>query len=196
VTENNPVRVIEAFIGELDLAILGFKGVVPETTGRPAYHPAALLRVYLYGYLNRTPSSRRLERETQRNIELMWLTGRLMPDFKTIADFRKDNAPAIRATCRQFVMLCRRLDLFSEAVIAIAAIVFPRSAMLRIGGRSSRCARCRRGGIMRSRQRRKAPIWLSSASSSAPRLSPSSSTSAASVALLRRPGGRPSGLSE
>ena len=119
VTENNPVRVIEAFIDELDLARLGFEGVVPETTGRPAYHPATLLKTYLYGYLNRIPSSRRLERETQRNIELMWLTGRLMPDFKTIADFRKDNGPAIRATCRQFVMLCRRLDLFSEAVIAI-----------------------------------------------------------------------------
>jgi transposase len=119
VTENNPVRVIEAFIDELDLATLGFEGVVPETTGRPAYHPATLLKIYLYGYLNRIPSSRRLERETQRNIELMWLTGRLMPDFKTIADFRKDNGSAIRATCRQFVMLCRRLDLFSEAVIAI-----------------------------------------------------------------------------
>jgi transposase len=119
VTENNPVRVIEAFINELDLATLGFDGVVPETTGRPAYHPATLLKIDLYGYLNRIPSSRRLERETQRNIELMWLTGRLMPDFKTIADFRKDHGPAIRATCRQFVMLCRRLDLFSESVIAI-----------------------------------------------------------------------------
>src|SRR5215471_5162982 len=119
VTENNPVRVIEAFIDELDLATLGFDGVVPETTGRPAYHPATLLEIYLYGYLNSIPSSRRLQRETQRNIELMWLTGRLMPDFKTIADFRKDNGPAIRATCRQFVMLCRRLDLFSETVIAI-----------------------------------------------------------------------------
>jgi transposase len=119
VTENNPVRVIEAFTDELDLATLGFEGVVPETTGRPAYHPATLLKIYLYGYLNRIPSSRRLERETQPNIELMWLTGRLMPDFKTIADFRKDNGPAIRATCRQFVMLCRRLDLFSEAVIAM-----------------------------------------------------------------------------
>ena len=119
VTENNPVRVIEAFIDELDLATLGFDGVVPETTGRPAYHPGTLLKIYLYGYLNRIASSRHLERETQRNIELMWLTGRLMPDFKTIADFRKDNEPAIRATCRQFVLLCRRLDLFSETVLAI-----------------------------------------------------------------------------
>jgi len=119
VSEENSVRVIEVFIEELDLATLGFAGMTPEATGRPAYHPSTLLKIYLYGYLNRVQSSRRLERETQRNIELMWLTGRLMPDFKTIADFRKDNGPAIRATCRQFVMLCRRLDLFSETVIAI-----------------------------------------------------------------------------
>ena len=119
VSEENPVRVIETFIDELDLAALGFAGMTPAATGRPAYHPSTLLKIYLYGYLNRVQSSRRLERETQRNIELMWLTGRLMPDFKTIADFRKDNGPAIRATCRQFVMLCRRLDLFCESVIAI-----------------------------------------------------------------------------
>ena len=119
VTEDNPVRVIEAFIDELDLAIVGFEGVVPETTGRPAYHPATLLKIYLYGYLNRVQSSRRLERETRRNVEVMWLTGRLSPDFKTIADFRKDNGPAIRATCKQFVVLCRQLDLFSEAIVAI-----------------------------------------------------------------------------
>ena len=119
VTENNPVRVIEAFIDELDLATLGFDGVVPETTGRPAYHPATLLRIYLYGYLNRVQSSRRLERETQRNMELMWLTGRLAPDFKTIADFRKDNGMAIRAVCAKFVGLCRQLKLFTHAVVAI-----------------------------------------------------------------------------
>jgi transposase len=119
VTENNPVRVIEAFIDELDLATLGFDGVVPETTGRPAYHPATLLKIYLYGYLNRVQSSRRLERETQRNIELMWLTGRLAPDFKTIADFRKNNGAAIRAVCSQFVVLCRALGLFTRAVVAI-----------------------------------------------------------------------------
>jgi transposase len=119
VTENNPVRVIEAFVDELDLMTLGFEGVVPEATGRPAYHPATPLKIYVYGYLNRVQSSRRLERETQRNVEVMWLTGRLTPDFKTIADFRKDNGAAIRATCRQFVMLCRQLDLFSEAVVAI-----------------------------------------------------------------------------
>jgi transposase len=119
VAENNPVRVVEVFIDELDLAALGFAGMVPEETGRPAYHPATLLKIYLYGYLNRIQSSRRLERETQRNIELMWLTGRLMPDFKTIADFRRDNGPAIRAACAQFVVLCRRLNLFTQTVVAI-----------------------------------------------------------------------------
>ena len=119
VVEDNPVRVIDAFIDELDLAVLGFEGILPATTGRPAYHPATLLKIYLYGYLNRIQSSRRLERETQRNIELMWLTGRLMPDFKTIADFRKDNGAAIRAVCRPFVVLCHRLNLFTEAVVAI-----------------------------------------------------------------------------
>ena len=119
VGEDNPVRVVEAFIDELDLAALGFAGVVPEATGRPSYHPATLLKVYLYGYLNRIASSRRLEREAQRNMELMWLTGRLMPDFKTIADFRRDNGPAIQAMCRQFVLLCRKLDLFSDAVVGI-----------------------------------------------------------------------------
>jgi hypothetical protein len=92
---------------------------VPEVTGRPAYHPATLLKIYLYGYLNRIQSSRRLERETQRNIELMWLTGRLMPDFKTIADFRRDSGPAIRAACGQFVVLCRQFNLFTRSIVAI-----------------------------------------------------------------------------
>jgi transposase len=119
VSENNPVRVIDVFVDELDLGSLGFDGVVPEPTGRPAYHPGALLRIYLYGYINQIQSSRRLEREAQRNVEMMWLTGRLAPDFKTIADFRKDNGAAIRAVCRQFVVLCRRLDLFTHAVVAI-----------------------------------------------------------------------------
>ena len=119
VGEENPVRVVDAFIDELDLAVLGFAGVIPEATGRPSYHPVTLLKIYLYGYLNRVQSSRRLERETQRNIELMWLTGRLMPDFKTIADFRRDNGAAIRAVCSQFVALCRRLNLFTQAVVAI-----------------------------------------------------------------------------
>jgi transposase len=117
--EDNPVRVIDGFIDELDLAALGFEGMLPATTERPAYHPATLLKIYLYGYLNRIPSSRRLERETQRNIELMWLTGRLMSDFKTIADYRKDDGAAIRAVCRQFMVVCRRLNLFTEAVVAI-----------------------------------------------------------------------------
>jgi len=119
VVEDNPVRVIDVFVDELDLAGLGFEGVAPADTGRPAYHPAVLLKIYVYGYLNRLQSSRRLERETQRNVELMWLTGRLAPDFKTIADFRKDNGQAIRSVCREFIVLCRRLDLFAEAIVAI-----------------------------------------------------------------------------
>src|SRR3981189_1975396 len=117
--EENPVRGVGVFMEELDLAALGFSGVTPATTGRPGYHPSTLLKIYLYGYLNRVQSSRRLEREAQRNIELMWLTGRLAPDFKTIADFRKDNGAAIRAVCRQFVELCRRLKLFTGAIVAI-----------------------------------------------------------------------------
>ena len=119
VTEDNPVRVVEVFIEELDLGALGFEGVRPAATGRPAYHPSTLLKIYLYGYLNRIQSSRRLEREAQRNIELMWLTGRLAPDFKTIANFRRDNGPAIRAVCGQFIELCRRLHLFTKAIVAI-----------------------------------------------------------------------------
>ncbi len=119
VTDTNPVRVVDVFVGELDLGKLGFEGVVPAETGRPAYHPADLLKIYIYGYLNRIQSSRRLEREAQRNVELMWLTGRLMPDFKTIANFRKDNGKAIRSVCRQFVVLCQQVGLFSEALIAI-----------------------------------------------------------------------------
>jgi len=119
VPEENPVRAVDAFVDALDLAALGFEGVAPERTGRPAYHPATLLKIYIYGYLNRIPSSRRLERETQRNLELIWLTGKLTPDFKTIADFRKDNGPAIRAACRQFVLLCRKLGLLTEATVAV-----------------------------------------------------------------------------
>src|SRR5271166_2471114 len=119
VTEDNPVRVIDVFVGELDLTKLGFEGMCPEPTGRPAYHPSTLLKIYLYGYLNRVQSSRRLEREAQRNIELMWLTGRLAPDFKTIASFRRDNGAAIRAVCGRFVVLCRQLGLFTRAVVAI-----------------------------------------------------------------------------
>jgi transposase len=117
--EDNPVRAIDVFVDDLDLGDLGFGGVEPEATGRPAYHPSTLLKIYVYGYLNRVQSSRRLERECQRNIELVWLTGRLMPDFKTIANFRKDNGKAIGRVCREFVVLCRRLELFSEASVAI-----------------------------------------------------------------------------
>ena len=119
VDEDNPVRVIEAFIDALDLGRLGFDGMTPAVTGRPAYHPSTMLKIYLYGYLNRIQSSRRLEREAGRNIELMWLTGRLAPDFKTIANFRRDNGSAIGAVCSQFVLLCRRLNLFTAAVVAI-----------------------------------------------------------------------------
>src|SRR5437867_13450189 len=119
VSEENPVRVIEVFIDELDLAALGFAGMTPAATGRPAYHPSTLLKIYLYGYLNRLQSSRRLEREAQRNIELMWLTGRLMPDFKTIADFRRDNGAGIGNVCRRFVLMCRQLKLFTQAIVAV-----------------------------------------------------------------------------
>ncbi|WP_460318629.1 IS1182 family transposase [Pseudomonas ogarae] len=119
VSDTNPVRVVDVFVDELDLISLGFDSAVPAKTGRPAYHPAVMLKIYIYGYLNRIQSSRRLEREAQRNVELMWLTGRLMPDFKTIANFRKDNGKAIRGVCRQFVVLCQQLGLFSEHFVAI-----------------------------------------------------------------------------
>jgi transposase len=124
ITADNPVRAVDAFVEELDLKELGFEGAEPAATGRPAYHPAVLLKLYIYGYLNRVPSSRRLEREAQRNVELMWLTGRLTPDFKTIADFRRDNGPGIRNACRRFVQLCRDLALFSEAIVAIDSSKF------------------------------------------------------------------------
>jgi transposase len=116
--------VVDAFVEELDLGALGFEGARPAETGRPGYHPAALLKIYIYGYLNRIQSSRRLEREAQRNVELMWLTGRLAPDFKTIADFRRDNGTGIRNVCRRFVMVCRDLKLFSEAAVAIDSSKF------------------------------------------------------------------------
>src|ERR1041385_6675582 len=119
IDESNPVRVIDVFVDALDLAEMGFEGVAPEATGRPSYHPSVLLKLYIYGYLNRVQSSRRLEREAGRNVEVMWLTGRLMPDHKTIADFRKDNGAAIRKVCARFIMLCRRLDLFAETSVAI-----------------------------------------------------------------------------
>jgi transposase len=119
ICEDNPVRVIDVFVEKLDLGDLRFEGVDPEATGRPAYHPTVLLKLYIYGYLNRVQSSRRLEREASRNVEVMWLTGRLAPDHKTIADFRKDNGPAIRKVCAQFVALCRKLGLLTTASVAI-----------------------------------------------------------------------------
>ena len=117
--DDNPVRVVDVFVDELDLGGLGFDRVAPLATGRPGYHPSVLLKLYIYGYLNRVQSSRRLEREAGRNVEVMWLTGRLVPDHKTIADFRKDNGPAIRNVCARFVALCRQLELFAEASVAI-----------------------------------------------------------------------------
>src|SRR5437763_15186909 len=119
IDENNPVRVIDVFVDTLDLAEMSFEGVEPAATGRPSYHPSVLLKLYIYGYLNRVQSSRRLEREAGRNVELMWLLGRLAPDHKTIADFRRHNGEAIRATCRQFVSLCRQVGLLAGGVIAI-----------------------------------------------------------------------------
>ena len=117
--EDNPVRAVDVFVEMLDLRGLGFSSVDPRATGRPSYHPAVLLKLYVYGYLNAIPSSRRLEREAGRNVELMWLTGRLAPDHKTIADFRKDHGPAIQQACAQFVGLCRELGLFSKAIVAL-----------------------------------------------------------------------------
>lgn len=124
VEDDNPVRVVDAFIDELDLGRLGFAGVVPAATGRPGYHPSTLLKLYLYGYLNRVQSSRRLENEAKRNVEVMWLTGRLAPDFKTIADFRKDNGAAIQSVCTKFVEICADIGLFRHAVAAIDGAKF------------------------------------------------------------------------
>jgi transposase len=119
IVEDNPVRMIDVFVDEVDLAELGFSGVDPEVTGRPSYHPSVLVKLYIYGYLNRVQSSRRLEREAGRNVEVMWLTGRLVPDHKTIADFRKDNGKAIRKVCARFVDLCREMGLLTAASVAI-----------------------------------------------------------------------------
>lgn len=119
IAEDNPVRAVDAFVEELNLQKLGFESAEPAATGRPAYHPATLLKIYIYGYLNRIQSSRRLERESLRNVELIWLTGRLAPDFKTIADFRRDNGLAIRKVCAEFVELCREIGLFSQTLVVI-----------------------------------------------------------------------------
>ena len=117
--EDNPVRVVDLFVDEVDLAELGFGRMAPALTGRPGYHPSVLLKLFIYGYLNRVPSSRALEREAGRNVEVMWLTGRLAPDHKTIADFRRDNGPAIRKTCARFVELCRRIGVLKGDCVAI-----------------------------------------------------------------------------
>ena len=114
VDESNPVRAVDVFVDALELRDLGFDGVTPAATGRPGYHPSPMLKLYIYGYLNRVQSSRRLEREAGRNLEVMWLTGRLVPDHKTIADFRKDNGPAIKKVCAQFVALCRKMGLLEK----------------------------------------------------------------------------------
>ena len=119
IDEDNPVRAIDVFVEELELLDLGFERVVPKRTGHPAYHPTDLLKLYIYGYLNRVQSSRRLECEAGRNVEVMWLVGRLRPDHKMIANFRKDNGRAIRKVCAEFVSLCRQLGLFAEACVAI-----------------------------------------------------------------------------
>ena len=119
VSEDDPVRMIDAFVGALDLTALGFEGVKPQATGRPRYHPATMLKIYLFGYLNRIQSTRRLEQEARRNLELMWLVGRLAPDFKTLADFRAENTVAIKNVCREFIVLCRRWKLFTGATVAI-----------------------------------------------------------------------------
>ncbi len=119
ITTDNPVRFIDAFVGSLDLAALGFLRAQPAETGRPAYDPGDLLRLYLYGYLNRVRSSRMLERETKVNLEVMWLLGKLAPDFKTIADFRRDNLGAIKQVCREFILLCRKLKLFGGELVAV-----------------------------------------------------------------------------
>jgi transposase len=119
VEESNSVRVVDCFVDGLDLTDLGFEGVEPAATGRPVYHPSVLLKLYIYGYLNRVQSSRRLEREAGRNLEVIWLLGRLVPDDKVIADFRKDNGAAIRRVCASFVNLCRQMGLLAKASVAI-----------------------------------------------------------------------------
>ena len=119
VDESNPVRFIDAFVDGLDLKEIGFESVESAATGRPGYHPAVPLKLYVYGYLNRVHSSRRLEREAQRNLEVIWLLQRLAPDFKTIADFRKDNGPAIKKVCARFIDVCRKLGLLTKASVAI-----------------------------------------------------------------------------
>jgi len=117
IDDSNPVRVIDAFVDTLDLAEMRFEGAEPAATGRPSYHPSVLLKLYIYGYLNRVQSSRRLEREAGRNVEVMWLLGRLAPNHKTIADFRKDNGLGLREVCARFVELCREMGLLAISLM-------------------------------------------------------------------------------
>lgn len=119
VTEDNPVQVVDVFVDGLDLQALGFEGVIAKGKGRPGYHPAVMLKLYIYGYLNRIQSSRRLEKESHRNVELMWLLTRLSSDFKTIADFRKDNGKGIKSVCRELVQMCRQMNMFADSLFAI-----------------------------------------------------------------------------
>ena len=148
IAEDNPVRVVDVFVDELDLGGMGFARVEPEATGRSGYQPWVLLKLYIYGYLNRVQSSRRLERKAGCNVEVMWLTGRLAPDHKTIADFRKDNGKAIRKVCAQFVALCRGLDLFTEACVAIDGSKFKA-----VNARNRNFTRARwRAGLSRSKR--------------------------------------------
>src|ERR1700689_5118411 len=119
VDEGNSIRAVDVFVDALELRDLGFGGVDPAATGRPAYHPSPMRKLYIYGYLNRVQSSRRLEREAGRNLEVMWLTGRLVPDHKTIANFRKDKGPSIKKVHEQFVALCRKMGLLAKASVAI-----------------------------------------------------------------------------
>lgn len=156
VGEESPVRAIDTFIDMLDLAALGFD-VEPNATGRPAYHPATMLKLYLYGYLNQVLSSRRLERECGRNLELIWLLGRLKPDFKTIADFRKDNGPAVRKVCQQFVALCRDIDLLDAKIVAIDGSKF-KAVNARLG--TTRGRSC--GGTSARSMRRLRVTWPNS----------------------------------
>ena len=181
IAEDNPVRVVDVFVDGLGLKELGFEGAEPEATGRPAYHPATMLKIYIYGYLNRIQSSRRLERETQRNVELIWLTGKLSADFKTIADFRRDNGKSIRRVCREFVVLCRSLNLFSDALVAIDGSKFKavngrdrnftqHKLKARIGRSSPRSASRRK----KRSARKRLPLWRIAAITQAPRSSSAS----------------------
>src|SRR5881227_497447 len=137
VGENNSIRAVDVFVDALELRDLGFDGVDPAATGRPAYHPSPMLKLYIYGYLNRVQSSRRLEREAGRNLEVMWLTGRLVPDHKTIADFRKDNGPAIKKVCAQFAA-CGDTDAISRRQHLLAAQLVRKYGSQRIGAERER----------------------------------------------------------